>query len=73
MYDFTKLKSRMIDQHETVASLSKKLGITEKVLYQKLNDKTEFTPKEIEQLMSILDIRAQEVEGYFFDRGIRNS
>lgn len=73
MYDFTKLKARMVDQGETARSLAEKLGISENSMYSKLNGKYEFKPSEIEKMMRILNIHAREMKRYFFKHQIRKS
>lgn len=66
MFDFSKLKGRIREKNLSQHSLAQKIGITDNALSFKLNGKSYFTAKEINDICSILGIDQDDISVYFF-------
>lgn len=60
------LKSQMALKGKKVADIAAHLGISKSAMYRKLNGKSDFTRKEICELMSFLKIDTQIAMEIFF-------
>ena len=58
------LKAKMVEKGYTLATLSKKIGISRTSMSYKINGKREFTAKEIYSICLTLNITNKEI--YFF-------
>ncbi len=63
-FDHSKLKGLMREKGMTQSTLSKKIGITEMTLFNKLSGRSDFTCKEIYGIMLALGI--EDPRPYFF-------
>lgn len=54
--DVNKLKGKMAEKSYTQKKMAKELGITEQSLNAKMNSRSQFTLKEVVEIVSILDI-----------------
>ena len=59
------LKAKMIEKGYTIDSLSKIIGISSTSLSYKINNKRQFTVKEIYNLCLVLDVSNKDI--YFFN------
>ena len=66
MFDYTKLKQRIIEQCGSVAKFSKEMPLSQASVYAKLNNQSEWTQQEVLKAASILDIRKADIPAYFF-------
>lgn len=66
MFNYAKLRGRIKEIFDTENVFAKKLGISQTSLSQKLNNKVEFTQKEIEKAIELLHIPKEEIPMYFF-------
>lgn len=66
MFNYAKLRGRIKEIFDTENVFAKKLGISQTSLSQKLNNKVEFTQKEIERAVELLHIPKEEIPMYFF-------
>lgn len=60
------LESKMKLYGDTGGSLSDYLGISRSTLSAKINEKAEFTQREISQIKTRYELTADEVDGIFF-------
>lgn len=67
MFDKKRFAAQMALCGMTQAELAKKLGINESTLYRKLNNDGNFSRKEINQIIEILDIDSPR-EIFFADK-----
>lgn len=68
MYDYSKLLGRIKEKSNSGAVFSVQMGIAERTLSQKLNNKADFKQREIEKACRILDIPDSEIGAYFFNK-----
>jgi hypothetical protein len=65
MYDYSKLKGRIVEKFGTIAEFSTHLSISKVSLSMKLNNKIEISRKDIMEWSKLLDIVPEEY-GYFY-------
>ncbi|WP_394874605.1 DUF739 family protein [Clostridium neonatale] len=68
--DVNKLKGKMIEKSYTQKKMAKELGITEQSLNAKMNSRSQFTLKEVVEIVSILEI--DDPVEIFFNKKIPN-
>ena len=68
VYDYSKLEGRIVEKFRTRESFAKALGITNKSISEKLNNKTIWKQPEISKAMELLSIQGDELESYFFKK-----
>lgn len=64
------LKSKMALNNDTGILLSKALGITNTTLSDKMNEKSEFTRKEIKKIKERYKLNATEIDNIFFSNSV---
>ncbi len=65
-FDYSKLKGRIREICGTNSVFAKKLGYSLNTISAKLNNKSEFTQRDIMKSAHILKIDANEIPDYFF-------
>lgn len=65
-YDYSKLKGRIIERCGTKTKFAKMMGLSERTIYLKLNNKISFKQLEIQKALEILDLTVDEIQVYFF-------
>lgn len=66
IFDFKKLKNRIREFYDRQADFAKDLGIEASTLSKKLNNKLQFTSKEIVKTCKLLHIEFKYADEYFF-------
>lgn len=66
IFDYSKLNGRIVEVLGTRTEFSKKMGISERTIYLKLNNKTYWKNNEIKKAIEILNIPIEEIGLYFF-------
>lgn len=66
MYDYSKLKGRIIEMYDSFGSFAEAIGISRQAVSNVLNGHTQFTASSIELWRNALDIPASEIGLYFF-------
>ena len=66
MFDYTKLKNRIIEKCSCNVNFAIKMRISEKTLCSKLDNRGDFKQKEIMRACQLLDIPIDEITSYFF-------
>ena len=66
IFDYSKLKGRIKEKFNTQENFAKSLGIGYVSLSQRLNNKLEFSQKEISNAIILLDLSEEEIPKYFF-------
>jgi transcriptional regulator with XRE-family HTH domain len=64
--DYSKLRGRIREIFGTQAAFARAMGISECVVSQKLNGRSEWTADEIREAIVLLGIPAEEIPLYFF-------
>lgn len=70
LFDYRKLRGRIIEKFETQGNFAGIIGMTERNLSLKLNNGVSFTQKDIIQWCDILEISTDEIPAYFFTRKV---
>lgn len=71
-FDYSKLKGRIVEKFDTQGAFSKALGVSERTLSLKLNNKIFFSQDEIIKCSSLLDLLPCEIQEYFFKEEVQN-
>lgn len=66
MFDYSKLKGKIKEVFGTQNSFAKAMGLSPVSVSDKLNNKTQWTQKEIDTACSLLEIAPVEIPIYFF-------
>ena len=66
MFDYRKLDGKITEVYKTQYKFAEALGISKASISAKLNNKTNFTQKEIYDSLRLLKIPESEVYSYFF-------
>ena len=65
-FDYSKLNGRIIEKCGTQANFAKKMGVSERTISLKLNNKTSWKQHEIQKATQVLDFSEDEIQHYFF-------
>lgn len=65
-YDYNKLKGRIIEKFGTQGKFAKAMGVSERTLSLKINDKVPFTQPEITKAIKLLELDESDIQPYFF-------
>lgn len=65
-YDYSKLNGRIVEKCGTQAEFAKKMGLSERTISMKLNNKIAFKQSEIQKALDVLDLVSEEIQVYFF-------
>ncbi len=65
-FNYSKLRGKIREHGYTQEEVAKKLNVAPATLSLKLNNASEFSQSEIQELCSFLDISGAEVSDYFF-------
>ena len=66
MYDYSKLRGRIVEKYGTLSAFAEELGTSLVVVSNKMNNKAGFTRADIEKWSGLLDISGMEYDAYFF-------
>lgn len=72
MFDYSKLKGRIIEKVGNNCNFAIKLGCSERTLSLKLNNKIDFKQSEILKSCKILSIPTKDIKDYFFNYIVQN-
>ncbi|HAM62105.1 MAG TPA: DUF739 domain-containing protein [Erysipelotrichaceae bacterium] len=72
IYDFSKLKGRIVEKCGTQEDFAVKMGKSRASISSKLNNKATFSSDEIEKAKNILEITNDEIGMYFFTYKVQN-
>lgn len=65
-FDYSKLKGRICEKYGTILEFTQQTGINRSSFSGKLNNKVEFSQKEILKISKALEIPDHEIPIYFF-------
>lgn len=69
--DYSKLKGRITEKFDTQQKFAEALGISERVLSDKLNNKTFWKQVEIDKSLNLLEINSEDIGVYFFNKKVQ--
>lgn len=70
MFDFSKLKGRIVEKYGNASNFADTLGWSRTTLYLKLNNKVFFSPDDIMAVCDLLDISHEDIGIYFFTQNV---
>ncbi len=65
-YDYAKLNGKIAEKCGSQGAFAKKIGLSERTVSQKLNNKIAWKQSEIQKAISVLDLAVEEIPLYFF-------
>lgn len=65
-FDYSKLRGRIIEKFNSQLNFSKTLGVSQRTLSLKLNNKIFFSQDDIIKISKLLEIKPCEISTYFF-------
>ncbi|MGN0532996.1 MAG: DUF739 family protein [Eubacterium sp.] len=71
MYDYSKLRGRIVEKCGTIAEFAKRMDLSERTVSLKLNQKRGFKDKDIEKAITVLDINRNDILPYFFTQKVQ--
>ena len=71
-YDYRKLSGKIVEVCGTQAVFAKRIGISERSVSLKLNNKVAFKQDEIQASLTALRIDPSEISNYFFTPEVQN-
>ena len=72
IYDYRKLNGRIVEICGTQAVFAEKMGLSERTISLKLNNKIAWKQSEIQKAVEILGIPDDEIQLYFFTKIVQN-
>ncbi|KXT62338.1 DUF739 family protein [Lactococcus sp. DD01] len=69
--DYSKLKGRIVEKFGTQQNFSQELGLSQRALSGKLNDKISWKQKEIEKAATLLEVDDDKIGSYFFSKKVQ--
>ena len=71
IYDYSKLKGKIVEKYGTQSNFATVIGLSERTLSNKLNSKKPFKQPEISSICSLMDIPDEEIPQYFFAKKVQ--
>lgn len=72
-YDYAKLNGRIIEMCGTQAVFAEKMGLSERTVSLKLNNKVAWKQPEMQRVAEILQFPETEIQSYFFKLKVQNN
>lgn len=73
VYDYSKLNGRIVEICGTQAAFAEKMGLSERSISLKLNNKVPWKQPEIQKAAKILGFPESEIQVYFFTIIVQNN
>ncbi|MBD7914515.1 DUF739 family protein [Clostridium sp. Sa3CUN1] len=70
-FNYNKLRGRIIEKYGTQGRFAKAMGVSERTLSLKLNNKIFFSQDEITKISELLNIASNEIQVYFFEKEVQ--
>lgn len=67
-FDYSKLRGQIREKYETQEEFAEEIGMNKATLSTKLNNKSEFSQYEIKKMCDKLNIPANEIHLFFFNK-----
>lgn len=72
-YDYAKLNGRIIEKCGTQAVFAERMGLSERTVSLKLNNKVAWKQPEMQKAAGILEFPETEIQAYFFTMKVQNN
>lgn len=70
-YDYRKLNGRIIEVCGTQANFAEKMGLSERTISLKLNNKISWKQTEIHRAIEVLNLTEKDIQNYFFEMKVQ--
>ena len=71
LFDYTKLRRFILYKFGTIQAFAKELGVSKQTVSYSLNGKYNFSQAKIDEWAKVLEIPAEEIGVYFFDKNVQ--
>lgn len=71
-FDYNRLRGRIVEKFGTQIIFARKLGVSQRTLSLKLNNKVYFSQDEITKCSDLLEIPSSEIQDYFFEKKVQD-
>ncbi|EIQ81466.1 UNVERIFIED_CONTAM: DUF739 family protein [Streptococcus canis] len=71
--DFSKLSGKIVEKYGTQYNFSLAMGLSERSLSLKLNDKVGWKDEEMERAVDLLELNLEDIPVYFFTKKVQNT
>ena len=65
-FDYSRLRGKIVEKYGSQTAFAKALGVSQKTLSMKMNNKIFFAQDEINKTVELLDINPVDIDKYFF-------
>lgn len=72
-YDYAKLNGKIVEKCGTQAVFAERMGLSERTISLKLNNKVAFKQPEIQKALSILGLTESDIQAYFFTLKVQDN
>lgn len=70
-FNYSKLRGKIVEKFGTQGAFSRALGVSERTLSLKLNNRIFFSQDEITKCSNLLEILPSEIQEYFFTQEVQ--
>lgn len=71
VFDYSKLRGRIVEKFGTQQEFAKALGVSSRTLSLKLNNHIPFGQGEIDKTITLLDAAPHDIKAYFFTKAVQ--